>query len=207
MATDEHPTYRGFAGGPNARTVSWLVAAVVALILPAGCAWRMGGDEHYVGPVLFRHREAPPGGARVTEVVRVGLAFEGGHQWGMAVGLGRRISASAVDVCDESSSVPPLRIITWPPDRGARWTFSPIYLRIENTPPPDFLGRSTYGFELAMGPELTALSIGATSRTRLVPPADSISRFVYDASDSLATRFVTCRDVPNRPMPLTPSEW
>jgi hypothetical protein len=140
--------------------------------------------------------------ARITDFLRFGLLLEGGEQWGVAVGSTRRIAAAPLDACDESGSMPirssaPLAIA------GERWTFSPFYLRIENAPPAVFVSRTTYGVELTAGPELTAVSVGLTARTLLTPPPDSLSRFVYDSSRPLATRFVTCRAVPDQPLPLT----
>src|SRR5262245_42517768 len=61
------------------------VGAVLLLALvPVGCALRVGNVEHYIGPVLFRFRPPDAAVAAVSQVVRVGLAAEGGHQWGIA---------------------------------------------------------------------------------------------------------------------------
>jgi hypothetical protein len=153
--------------------------------------------------VLFRHREPPEAEARIIDVFRFGLLLEGGDQWGVAVGGGRRIAAAPVDACEEPGSTAPIRSSASFAIAGERWTFSPFYLRIENAPPATFVSRTTYGVELTAGPELTALSVGLAARTLLTPPGDSLSRFVYDSSRPLATRFVACRAVPDRPLPLT----
>lgn len=188
------------------RSVSPIVPVVVLasfLLSVTGCAWRRGADEHYLGPVMFRHTEPPYGAARITDVVRFGMVVEAGDQWGVALGATRRLVAAPVDVCDPSAAVAPIRVSAVLAARGERWTFSPFYVRFEQAPAPVFLSRTSYGAELTAGPEVVAFSVGATARTLLVPPADSLSRFVYDSSQPLATRFSACRDVADRPLPLT----
>ena len=179
-------------------SVVWLV-----VLSSTGCAWRRGGDEHYLGPVVFRHREPPEGEARITDIVRFGVLLESGSQWGIAVGATRRIAAAPLDACADPAPVAPIRTSALLAVGGERWTFSPFYLLVENAPPATFVSRTSYGAELTAGPEVAALSLGATFRTLLVPPADSLSRLVYDSSRPLATRFSACRDVPDRPLPLT----
>jgi hypothetical protein len=188
------------------RTFAWLALVLAILLAPTGCAWRRGGHEHYVGPLVFRHREPPVAEARITDIVRFGVLFEGGDQWGLAVGATRRLVAAPIDVCEKPGAAAPLRSSALLAAGGEGWRFSPFYLRIQNAPPATFVSRTSYGAELTAGPEVAALSIGATSRTLLTPPADSLSRFVYDAAHPLATRFSACRDVSDRPLPLTPFE-
>jgi hypothetical protein len=181
---------------------------VFAIALSAtGCAWRRGSDEHYFGPVVFRHRDAPVAEARITDIVRLGVFVEGGSQWGVAVGATRRVAAAPLDACEEAAPAPPMRASALLAAGREGWVFSPFYLKIENAPPSTFVSRTTYGAELTAGPEAAALSLGATSRTLLTPPQDSLSRFAYDASRPLATRFIACRDVADRALPLTPFQW
>jgi hypothetical protein len=182
--------------------ITWLVMAFAVVPLATGCSWRRGGDEHYFGPVVFRHRQPPVADAYITDIVRFGVLVEAGTQWGIAIGANRRVAAAPLDACGEAPVNAPVRSSALLAAGGERWVFSPFYLRIENVPPPRFVARTTYGFELTAGPEVAALSLGATSRTLLTPPADSLSRFVYDASRPLATRFLACRDVLGRPLPL-----
>jgi hypothetical protein len=182
----------------------WLALALSIASSATGCAWRRGSDEHYFGPVIFRHRDAPVAEARITDIVRVGVLAEGGSQWGLAVGASRRIAAAPLDGCADPAPAPPMRASALLAAGGDGWVFSPFYLRIENAPAPTFVSRTTYGAELTGGPEAAALSIGLTARTQLSPPEDSLTRFVYDSSRPLATRFIACRDVADRPLPFTP---
>lgn len=181
---------------------AWLVVVLMIAMAPMGCAWRMGGAEHYVGPVVFRHREPPDAEARVAEIVRFGVALEGGTQWGIAVGATHRLVAAPVDACDGPAKPAPIRARAVLAAAGEGWRFSPFYLRIDDAPQPVFVSRTTYGVELTGGPEARAISVGAAFRTQLEPPHDALSLFVFDASRPLATRFIACRDAPGRPLPL-----
>jgi hypothetical protein len=154
--------------------------------------------------VVFRHREPPDAAARLIEVVRFGVALEGGTQWGVAMGATRRLVVAPVDACDEPAKPVPIRWSAVLAAAGESWRFSPFYLRIDDAPPPVFVSRTTYGVELTGGPEARAISVGAAFRTQLEPPQDSLSLFVFDASRPLATRFIACRDAPGRPLPLIP---
>jgi hypothetical protein len=184
-------------------TQLFFLVLVMAALSSASCAWRRGTDEYYLGPVMIRHHGPPEGEARVTDVVRFGLVLEGGDQWGVALGATRRIAAAPVDACGEDAPAAPIRSTALFGVAGESWTFSPLFSRIEHAPPATFVSRTSYGAELTAGPETIAFSLGATARTFLTPPADSISRFVYDAGRPLATRFLACRDFAMRPLPLT----
>lgn len=183
------------------------VAVLSAALLASGCAWHAAGTEHYFGPVLFRYRETPDHGTLVSEVIRLAVAGEAGRQWGISVGMSRRLMAAAQDSCIEKEEPisPRLRVALSPygtPHPG-RWTFSPVYLRVDHLAETRFVSRTLYGAEVTAGHETSALSLGVVSRSLFEVPGDSFVRLRFDTDRPMETTLRLCRDLPGRPLPLT----
>jgi hypothetical protein len=172
-------------------------AVLLATLALGGCAWRAADVEHYVGPVLFRFR--PPGATAgaVSQVVRVGVSAEAGRQWGVAAGVVDRVAAvpasPATGSADAPVTAPRWRTPLSPfaPPRAGRWNLSLLYLRVEALPVPALVARRTWGAELTAGRELTAASVGWTSRTLVLPPEDACSVLRFDSRHPLDTVFLT----------------
>src|SRR5262245_44210932 len=76
----------------------WAAAVAYATLfgglLLAGCATlRIGGEEHYIGPVLYRYRPADSATGVISQVSRLGFWVEAGEQWGVALGVAERMAA------------------------------------------------------------------------------------------------------------------
>ena len=167
---------------------------VAAALLLAGCAVRMGGAEHYVGPVLFRFRPPDETVGAVTQVIRLGISGEAGSQWGLAAGAVDRVAVVAQSADGLAPGMrprwtTPLSFLS-PPAPGA-WNVSLLYLRVDGMPRPTFVVRRTYGAEMTAGAEINALSIGWTARTRAEPPDHSFSVLRFDSRRPMDTVSVT----------------
>lgn len=161
--------------------------------LLAGCAMRLHGVEHYVGPVVFRYSDPDAGSSYVSQVARIGVFIEGGTQWGVALGYAERVAVAPRRVegtGTEEQAVPrwvrPFSLVR-PPEPG-RWNLSLLYLRVAPAATPLFVRREAFGLEATAGPEAVALSIGVAIRTWSEVPDNAMVRLHFDASRPLQTR-------------------
>ena len=186
-------------------------ALVVLLsILPLhGCAWRIGADEHYLGPVLYRYSPPLEDKPAISQVVAIGVLGESGRQWGLSFGVVERttVSPQLLGGTDPGTSMNSPRWSTPLNPLGSpvpyRWHLSPFYLCVEGVQPLGLLARRLSGFQLASGPEVRAASLGIVSLIRIEVPTDAISLIRFDAHAPLATRFSVWRAHPDRDLPLT----
>ena len=178
------------------RKLMWLCLLFGASVLIGGCAWRAENTEHYWGPVLFRYTAPPQGNAYVSEQRHFLILIEGGRQWGISIGWKTRVSASAQRIEGEPTGgekaqswrwSKPLSLFAGPVE--GRWNLSLLYLRGEQVPKPEFLSRSLYGTELAIGTEANALSVGASTTTELRPRTNALYAFRYDGHLPMETLF------------------
>jgi hypothetical protein len=167
-----------------------LAVGLVAVLLASGCAWRAGGVEHYVGPVAFRYRPADEARGSVSQVVRLGVALEGGAQWGVATGMIDRLACAPTTHGDDPDHGAPRWVLPLsplgPPTPG-RWNVSLLYLRVEAMPAPLLVVRRMLGAEITLGGEANAASLGWTSRALVQPPPDALSLVRYDSRRPLDT--------------------
>lgn len=183
---------------------TWIVAIA---LLCGGCALRVAGTEHYVGPVLFRHAAPPEGGAYVSQVVSLGLLGEAGSQWGAALGVVDRVAvAPSSGSCEADGASRPVRWrrygLPGTDLTAGAWHLSPFYLRGDDVPAPCFTRRATYGAAATAGAELNAFSIGVTSRTHMGPPADAITVLHFDDRRPLDTRLIVWTADPAATLPI-----
>jgi hypothetical protein len=184
-------------------------ALLIALALGgAGCALRLAGAEHYVGPVWFRYTEPPLGRAYVSQVRAVGLLGELGTPSGLTIGGVDRVAVAPTGATC-AGDAPGARQWQWtrfglPGSlQPEEWYLSPFYLRGADVPAPCFTRRVTYGVTAVGGGELAALSIGVTARTHTQPPPDAVSAFEFAASRPLDTRFTVWRVAEGDALPIT----
>ena len=184
----------------------WVTMAT-ASTLASGCALRTGRTEHYIGPTFFRLAQPPQAQAYVTQVVQLGVAAEAGTQWGLSLGVVDRIAVAPYCNCAESDTQgakmewsTPLGPFELPP--AGRWGFSLLYLRAVNVPKPEFVRRALFGAAALAGSEVTAVSVGVTTRTRTSPRANAVSLLSFDARHPLETRFNVWPAGPGQRLPV-----
>jgi hypothetical protein len=159
------------------------VAIVLLVGLGGGCAWRSGGAEHYLGPVMFRHTAGAGGEAVVSQVRSLGLLAEGGRQWGLTLGMLDRIT-----VAPRTAPGPVWTALGVGPLVPERWHLSLAYLRGIGVPAAPLVVRRLYGAQLAAGVEATALSVGVIVRADMRPPDDAVTLLEFDAASPLRAR-------------------
>lgn len=159
------------------------------VVLPSGgCTWRSNGVEHYIGPVAFRYASPPKARAYVGQVVRWGIATEGGSSWGIALGRSERITVEPISSTDKER-IPATERPRWQVPSGffqlpgeGDWNLSLIYLRVDAVAVPTFFCRTIYGAEAVAGNETIAFSIGAVTRTQFSPPKNAFSKLHFDSA-------------------------
>jgi hypothetical protein len=175
---------------PRRRTsrVTWVVLIATTL---GGCVVRTAATDHHVGPTLFRTRTACEEGTRVSQVVNVGLVAEMGRQWGVVVGASDRLAARSAGDCTDPAQPQWRSPITVPLDPDPqRWTFSPLYVGLSAAGDAPLVRRSMVGLQAAAGSELTALSLGFTTRMLVRPPDDAFCAVRVHSHRPLETRVI-----------------
>ena len=205
-ATQDGVRWRETEGDSNVVMRAAFVVLVVAYSA-SGCAWRTATAEHYFGPVLFRY-SPPEGDAPATnQVVAVGALGEAGRQWGMSLGVVERITVSPAYMRgterEEAQQRPQWSMLLGglvsPAPR--RWTFSPVYLRVDEIGVPALVVRRLYGAQIVAGPEVRAASLGVVSLARVDVPDDAIALIDYDSRVPMAARFRVWRVGPDHELP------
>jgi hypothetical protein len=176
------------------RSLRVLLAAFL-VVAPGGCAWRSGGVEHYLGPVLFRYNEPRADTAATHQVIAVGALAEGGSQWGLSLGVVQRTTVSPRFI-GSTESAPSTRPVSWSSPFGAlgqaepgRWQLSLFYLRLTAAETAGLVARRLYGAQVVVGRELNAASIGMTAVTRVHMPDDALVLVDYDARAPMSAVF------------------
>jgi hypothetical protein len=171
------------------RIVSSLLAA-----LSTGCAIRLSGREHYLGPVLYRSTPPCRPDGDLAQTAHVGMLVEAGSQWGATIGLADRIVAAPVDAaCTETwAALAPLRFGTTP----EHWSLSLLYLRRTPLREPVFVRRRVVGARATVGTEMRSVSIGAVTTTAVTPPPDVLCALHFSERAPLRTRLRLWQTVP-----------
>ncbi len=164
------------------------------MVVLAGCAWRSQGVEHYFGPMLLRQQVGQER-TRVLESAGGPWFFEGGTQWGLSLGLHRRLLA----LPPSKSAGSPRRTVYLP--LGDGWYFSPFHTAVPTAQSgPRFVDRRLFGLQLGLGGEGNSLSLGFTSIQTLTAAPKGSHCFWYLDRHPGQTRFLyrvmpgdTCR--------------
>ncbi len=154
--------------------------------------------------MAFRYGADGDRRAHVLEVVRFGLIGELGEQWGLAVGVIDRVSASphapGATAVPSRWSLPLQSRAALAPDA---WHVSWLYARLDHPAPAALVRRVVYGSEATIGPDATALSLGVTSRLSVRAAPDSVSLIRFNSDHPLATRVTVWPARDERPLPVS----
>ncbi|MEX5220069.1 MAG: hypothetical protein NW701_19785 [Nitrospira sp.] len=160
-----------------------------------GCVWRGRTTDHYIGPLLFGTEEPRAKVERIDEQVHFPALIESGRQWGISLGIVRRITAIPQRVGAGRSmkrlgTSTPFFIIPI----TKHLALSPIYLRINRQTGPELRIRSLVGFQGAMGDEGNFLSIGLSTTWEFMPLQDGTYILCHDSHRPLETTFTVYKD-------------
>jgi hypothetical protein len=164
---------------------------VLLVVSTAACVVRTERSEHYLGPVLVRATDGCRGSATAVQSIHAGVFGELGTQTGVALGMAKRVALTPLTDEPTSTRCDHWRAIgAFPGEIGPdHWTFSPLYARRETSTPPEFVWRLLVGAQATGGKELSALSVGAVSRSALRPQADGFYVLHFDSTRPMAARF------------------
>jgi hypothetical protein len=186
---------RATRAAPRARATRryLLRLTLIATVGAPGCAWRTANAEHYFGPVLFRYSEERQEECAVNDLWQVGVLAEGGRQWGLAVGAAERLTADLKPADGTAAPRWTRPWSFWPETTPGKWNLSLLYLRGDNVKPPLMLWRRLIGGGAMAGSELSAVSVGYSSRLTVLPAQDSFSVLVFNSNRPLQS---VCKILP-----------
>jgi hypothetical protein len=176
------------------------LASIVLLVctLGNGCVWRGATADQYIGPLLFNTERFPTRAASIDEQVHFPALIEWGQQWGISVGIVRRVIASPRVI---DASQPVIRRSTIEASRPffsipitKNLSLSPFYLRIEHKPSPEFRIRSLVGFQGSVGAEGNFLSVGLATTREFIPRHGGPYLLCHDSRAPLETTFVVYKN-------------
>jgi hypothetical protein len=183
-------TYRFFFGLIPTLTS---IALLVVCALGSGCVWRGAAADHYIGPLLFGTERFHARAASIDEQVHFPALIELGQQWGISVGIVRRITASPrmIDVNQPVSMRPATEasrpLFSIPISKNL--SLSPFYLRIERMTIPELRIRSLVGFQGSVGNEGNFLSVGLSTTREFVPLQNGTYVLCHDSHRPLEMTF------------------
>lgn len=165
--------------------LAFCLAVLSCSILVSACAIRTSQAEHYLGPVLYttgRHATVQS----MSEQLHFPLLAEVGTQWGLSVGVVRRVRAVPLILNTEGAPDPanqPEHLISWGLLQLSSNTFlSPLYLRVTPSEPPEFLVRSVVGASIGVGSEQNTLTAGMKHMTEFRPVTSGIHFLCYQSA-------------------------
>ena len=190
---EQHAEIAKSASKELALHIANTVALLLIALLHAGCVWRAGGVEHYLGPVWFEYTAPPEGNAYVWVGRHFPIAIEAGRQWGLNIISLHRTAAFPQNLNE-------------PRNESMKWTywglpfvmheiqphsrvFSFLYLKGERIPTPEFIARTTLGVAIGAGTEARSLSIGWAATTEFIPRTDAYYVLSYRSDHPLETDF------------------
>lgn len=167
-----------------------------ALCLQPGCAWRSQEAEHYFGPVMYRHSDPQSGKAYLGEQIHFPFLLEGGDQWGVAIGLSRRLVASPNMIKKSGKRESDLSLWKWTKplsffsdSSGNEWNFSLIYLRGDGLKGSSLFSRSQFGGSVGIGEEARNISLGITKKVEIYPIHEGLYFLEYNSDRPNETRY------------------
>ncbi len=172
--------------------------ALLICTLGSGCVWRGATADHYIGPLLFGTERFHARAARIDEQVHFPALIESGQQWGISVGIVRRMTASprVIDASQPVSTRPateaPRPFFSLPISKAL--SLSPFYLRIERETSPEFRIRSLVGFQGSVGAEGNFLSAGLATTREFIPHHEGSYLLCHDSRAPLETTFVVYKN-------------
>lgn len=168
--------------------------SIALLMAIPGCVWRGETADHYIGPLLFGTQRFPARVASIDEQVHFPVLIESGRQWGVSLGIVRRIVASPRVI--DASLLPNKRTETDGPRPffsipvTKNLALSPFYLRIDRQVSPELRVRSLIGFQGSVGEEGNFLSVGLATTREFTPHHEGPYLLCHDGRDPLGTTFV-----------------
>jgi hypothetical protein len=149
-----------------------------------GCAIRTSQAEHYFGPMLYTTGQQATVQS-MSEQRHFPFLAEIGTQWGLSVGIIRRVRAIPLilDEMGKPDSTNRLEHIwSWGGIQLSSNTFlSLLYLLASPSDPPEFLARSIVGASIGIGSEQNALTAGTKRMTEFRPLTSGIHRLCYQS--------------------------
>jgi hypothetical protein len=180
--------------------------ALLIVVIASGCVVRTQESEVYLGPVFLRATDACRGGTTAVQSVQVGVMAEVGSQTGVSVGFAERVAVTPrIDPPDEPAC-DRWEVIGGIPGAvdTTRWTLSPLYARRHVGASPQFVWRRLYGAQATAGAELSALSVGAVSRTELRSDGDGFYSLTFDTTRPMQSEFRKWPYRPGEAFPMVP---
>lgn len=172
--------------------------ALLVCTLGSGCVWRGATADHYIGPLLFSTERFYAKAARIDEQVHFPALIESGQQWGISVGIVRRMTASPRVIDASQPASKPLATEASRPffslPISKTLSLSPFYLRIERKTSPELRIRSLVGFQGSMGAEGSFLSIGLATTREFIPRHEGSYLLCHDSRAPLETTFVVYKN-------------
>lgn len=162
-----------------------------------GCVWKGATTDHYIGPLLFGGQKSRARIDSINEQVHFPALVESGRQWGISLGVMRRITGSP-QVVDASQSTKRSGAEILHPFFSIPITkslsLSPIYLRIDRQTSPELRIRSLVGFQGSVGDEGNFLSVGLSTTREFVPLQNGAYILCHDSQRPLETTFVVYKN-------------
>ena len=174
--------------------IATVLLGVILMTVFGGCVWRMGNEEHYLGPVLLRQVQPPEGKAYVSQQIHFPFVLEGGEQWGISLGYQNRIVAMPQKrPCryeEELKEIFEHKHQSNIPAKSKEWTFQLFSVNyIQPQMNSKFISRTNVGVTLGFGKEANGLTIGGTRLTELNPSVEGHYIFLYGNTSPLETVF------------------
>lgn len=175
-----------------------IVAFAALLVIGTGCVWRGDSADHYIGPLFYGPLQTSAKVGHIDEQVHFPILIETGRQWGVSLGIMRRIAASP-RIINPSQPLDQLatpeivrQFLSIPITR--RLAFSPLYLRIDRRTNPEFKIRSLVGFQTSGGEDGYFLSAGLATTREFIPRHVGPYMLCHESRNPLDTTLVIYRN-------------
>lgn len=149
-----------------------------------GCAVRTSQAEYYFGPVLYTTGQQATVQS-MSEQTHFPFLAEAGTQWGLSIGVIRRVRAIPLILNAAGLPAPSNQLehlTSWGGIQLSSNTFlSLFYLRATPSEPPEFLARSIVGASIGVGSEQNTLTAGIKYVTEFRPLTSGIHRLCYQS--------------------------
>jgi hypothetical protein len=186
---------------PRSRQSSYFLTLSLLILLKSslyGCIIRTSHADHYLGPVILVQGSADVS-AGTSEQIHFPAVIEMGTQWGISIGLIKRVVGSPDEVTSSNDAGHPQNRILVSTFMGFPLTsnalISLLYLRAEQEALPEFRMRSLIGGRIGFGAEYRSASIGVVHTTEFVPLKEGLYFLCYRSNQPEALRFIFARNL------------
>jgi hypothetical protein len=143
----------------------------------------------------------------MSEQIHFPALLEAGSQWGLSVGVIKRVRAVPLFMNDDPTLMNkaniPERLLSW----GGVWLSRNMllnlgYLRVIQSSEPQFLARSVVGATAMLGRETNALSAGSTQVTYVRAVKDGLRFLCYESAAPERMVFLSVKKLTDVPDPF-----